>query len=166
MAKQALVAIIIGSDSDLEIMKEGALILKEFGISYEMKILSAHRSPKETGIFAETAKDSGIKVIIAGAGGAAHLAGVIASLTTLPVIGVPIDTKYLKGLDSLLSTEQMPGGVPVAAMAIGKAGSKNAALFAAEILALAESKIYKKLLTYKRSLRNSIKNKNLRIKKK
>lgn len=166
MAKKALVAIVMGSDSDLEIMKEGASILKDFGIPYEIKILSAHRSPKETGIFAETARECGIKVIIAGAGGAAHLAGVIASLTTLPVIGVPIDTKYLKGLDSLLSTVQMPGGVPVAAMAIGKAGSKNAALFAAEILALTDNKINKKLLSYKRCLRDSIKKKNLSLKKK
>jgi len=141
------VAIVMGSDSDLPIMLEGAKILKQLKISHQVRILSAHRTPAATKEFAQGARKNGIKVIIAGAGGAAHLAGVIASHTTLPVIGVPIETKSLKGLDSLLSTAQMPSGIPVASMAIGKAGAKNAALFAAEILSVKDAAVAKKLKT-------------------
>ncbi|MBI5327417.1 MAG: 5-(carboxyamino)imidazole ribonucleotide mutase [Deltaproteobacteria bacterium] len=148
MAKP-LVGILMGSDSDLPIMEEAAKVLKEFGIPYEMTISSAHRSPKRTSEYAKGAADRGIKVIIAGAGSAAHLAGFIAAETTLPVIGVPIDSSPLKGIDSLLSTVQMPGGVPVAAMAIGKAGAKNAGIFAAQIIATYDKKLRTKLKTYK-----------------
>jgi phosphoribosylaminoimidazole carboxylase PurE protein len=136
-----LVGILMGSDSDLPVMEEAAKALKEFGIPYEMTVSSAHRTPKRTSEYARGAEERGIRVIIAGAGSAAHLAGFIAAETTLPVIGVPIDSSPLKGLDSLLSTVQMPGGVPVASMAIGKAGAKNAGLFAAQILAVSNPKL-------------------------
>ena len=131
MSSKPLVGILMGSDSDLPVMEEAAKILKDFGIPYEMTISSAHRTPKRTSEYAQSAEGRGIKVIIAGAGSAAHLAGFIAAETTLPVIGVPIDSSPLNGLDSLLSTVQMPGGVPVASMSIGKAGAKNAGIFAA-----------------------------------
>src|SRR3990167_7597400 len=130
MSLKPLVGILMGSDSDLAVMEEAAKILKDFGIPYEMTVSSAHRTPKKTSEYARSAEGRGIKVIIAGAGSAAHLAGFIAAETTLPVIGVPIDSSPLKGLDSLLSTVQMPAGVPVAAMAIGNAGAKNAGIFA------------------------------------
>jgi phosphoribosylaminoimidazole carboxylase PurE protein len=136
-----LVGILMGSDSDLPVMEEAAKALKEFGIPYEITVSSAHRTPKRTSEYARSAEERGIRVIIAGAGSAAHLAGFIAAETTLPVIGVPIDSSPLKGLDSLLSTVQMPGGVPVASMAIGKAGAKNAGLFAAQILAVSNPKL-------------------------
>ena len=144
-----LVGILMGSDSDLPIMEEAAKILKEFDIPYEITISSAHRSPKRTSDYAKNAADRGIKIIIAGAGSAAHLAGFIAAETILPVIGVPIDSSSLKGMDALLSTVQMPGGVPVAAMAIGKAGAKNAGIFAAQILATSAKDIQAKLKAYK-----------------
>lgn len=159
MAK-AKIAIIVGSDSDLKVMNEAAVILKEFGVSYEIKILSAHRTPKDTVKYAEEAKRKGIEIIIAGAGGAAHLAGVVAAHTLLPVIGVPMETEHLKGIDSLFSTVQMPSGVPVGCMAIGKAGAKNAALLALEILAISNSDIYKKLEKYRRKLADSVRKKN------
>ena len=123
------IAIIMGSQSDLETMSEAVNVLKEFKADYEVRVLSAHRTPDEVAQFARDARKAGVKVIIAGAGGAAALAGSIAAHTTLPVIGVPMETSSLKGLDSLLSTVQMPGGVPVASMAIGKPGAKNSALF-------------------------------------
>lgn len=144
-----LVGILMGSDSDLSIMEEAAKVLKDFGIPYEITISSAHRSPKRTSEYAKSAADRGIKVIIAGAGSAAHLAGFIAAETTLPVIGVPIDSSPLKGMDALLSTVQMPGGVPVAAMAIGKAGAKNAGIFAAQIIAVSDKKLQNKLKDFK-----------------
>lgn len=144
-----LVGILMGSDSDLPIMEEAVKVLKEFGIPYEITISSAHRSPKRTSEYARSAADRGIKVIIAGAGSAAHLAGFIAAETTLPVIGVPIDSSPLKGMDALLSTVQMPGGVPVAAMAIGKAGAKNAGIFAAQIIAVSDKKLQNKLKDFK-----------------
>ena len=122
MTKQPLVSIVMGSDSDLEVMREAAKALDDFGIAYEMDITSAHRSPARTSEFARQAAGRGIKVIIAGAGGAAHLAGVIAAETTLPVIGVPMPSSSLQGLDALLATVQMPAGIPVATLAIGKAG--------------------------------------------
>lgn len=153
----AKIAIIMGSESDLETMNEAAEVLKQFGIEYEKKVLSAHRTPKEAAKFSEEARRNGIKVIIAGAGGAAALAGVIAAHTTLPVIGVPIETKSLKGMDSLLSTVQMPGGIPVACMAIGKAGAKNSAILALEILGVGDKNIQKKLEDYKKDLAKKIK---------
>ena len=165
MAKKVQVSVIMGSDSDLNVMKETAHLLKELGVSYEVKILSAHRSPKMTSDFAEKAEKKGIKVIIAGAGGAAHLAGVIAGHTTLPVIGVPMDTKALKGIDSLLSTVQMPSGIPVATVAIGKSGAKNAAILATEILALNNASLRKKLKLHKAKLIKGVKLKNKRLSK-
>jgi len=157
------VAVIMGSDSDLNVMKETMHLLKEFDVPYEVKILSAHRSPQMTSDFAKRAEKKGIKVIIAGAGGAAHLAGVVASHTVLPVIGVPMETKALKGIDSLLSTVQMPGGVPVATVAIGKAGAKNAAILAAEILGINNAALRKKLKTLKKKLVDTVKKKNKKL---
>jgi len=150
------IAIIMGSQSDLETMNESANVLKEFGAEYEIKVLSAHRTPKEVARFSEDARANGVKVIIAGAGGAAALAGVIAAHTALPVIGVPIETKSLKGIDSLLSTVQMPAGIPVACMAIGKAGAKNAALLAIQILAVEDRTFAKKLSAYKKNMAQAV----------
>ena len=146
-----LVSIIMGSDSDLPLMKEGAEILKEFGVAYEMQVLSAHRSPHLVSEFAEKAAKRGLKVVIAGAGGAAHLAGVVAAHTVLPVIGVPINATPLGGFDSLLATVQMPAGIPVAAVAVGSAGPKNAAILAVQILALSDAALHQKLLDYKKN---------------
>jgi 5-(carboxyamino)imidazole ribonucleotide mutase len=146
--KNVLVSVVMGSDSDLPIMTEATKVLEEFGISHELILTSAHRTPLRTTKFATSAAGRGIKIIIVGAGAAAHLAGVIASQTNLPVIGVPIDATSLHGLDALLSTVQMPGGIPVATMAIGKAGAKNAALFAIRLLALEDKKISAALCTY------------------
>lgn len=146
--KNVLVSVVMGSDSDLPIMTEAAKILDEFGIGYELILTSAHRTPKRTTQFAKTAASRGVKIIIVGAGAAAHLAGVIASQTLLPVIGVPINATSLNGLDALLSTVQMPGGIPVATMAIGKAGAKNAALFALRFLALEDKALSVKLSAY------------------
>jgi len=160
MAKKPLVAVIMGSDSDLEVMNEAAKILAEYDVPYEMKILSAHRSPDMTTAFAKAAGRNGLKVIIAGAGGAAALAGVLASNTTLPVIGVPMETKELKGIDSLFSTVQMPSGIPVATVTIGKAGARNAAVLALEILGLSDKRIEKRLSVFKRSLADGVKKKN------
>jgi phosphoribosylaminoimidazole carboxylase PurE protein len=156
MEEKPLVGIVMGSSSDIEIMEEAARVLKEFGIPYEMTIASAHRSPKRTSEYAKSAVERGLEVIIAGAGSAAHLAGVIASETILPIIGVPIDSSPLKGLDSLLSTVQMPAGIPVATMAIGKAGAKNAGIFAAEILGTKYPEILEKLINYRRRLAENI----------
>ncbi len=139
------VSVIMGSKSDLKIMEKATAILKDFGVSYEVKVLSAHRSPEMTAQFAKSARERGVRVIIAGAGMAAHLAGVVASHTTLPVIGVPIDSSSLKGLDALLATVQMPPGIPVATMGIGKAGAKNAALFAIEMLGVEDDTLKAKL---------------------
>jgi phosphoribosylaminoimidazole carboxylase PurE protein len=150
MAEKPVVGILMGSDSDLPVMEEAAEALREFGISFEMTVSSAHRTPARTASYAKSAERRGIKVIIAGAGAAAHLAGFIAAETTLPVIGVPIDSSQLKGLDALLSTVQMPGGVPVAAMAIGKAGAKNAGIFAAEILATSDAGLRKRLKNFRK----------------
>src|SRR3954465_10480406 len=145
------VSIVMGSDSDLEIMRETGKALEEFGIGYEIDVTSAHRSPERTAEFAQKAAARGIRVIIAGAGGAAHLAGVIAAHTTLPVIGVPI-TSVLNGLDSLLATVQMPAGIPVATVAIGKAGATNAGILAAQILALQNPELATRLRQYKAEL--------------
>ncbi len=162
--KKALVGIVMGSDSDLPVMEEAARALEMFKIPFEMSVTSAHRTPEATSRYARGAQKRGIKVIIAGAGGAAHLAGVIAAHTTLPVIGVPIDSGPLKGLDALLSTVQMPGGVPVAAMAIGKAGAKNAAILAAEILAIGDAPLRKRIQEYRKKLAKSVRVKNKKIK--
>ncbi len=142
------VAVIMGSTSDYEIMSGAIKVLEELGIDYEKRVISAHRTPDLMCEFAKSAKARGIAVIIAGAGGAAHVAGVVAGMTTIPVIGVPIQTKTLGGMDSLLSIAQMPGGIPVATMAIN--GAKNAGLFAAQILALQNEEINKKLEEFRR----------------
>ena len=153
------VGIVMGSKSDLPVMSETQRLLKKFGVACEVKVLSAHRAPLATINFAVSARKRGLKAIIAGAGGAAHLAGVIAAHTTLPVIGVPMSTRHLKGIDSLFSTVQMPSGVPVATMAIGSSGAKNAAIMAVEILALEDEGLHKKLLAYKNKLAALIKRK-------
>ncbi len=163
MKKKPQVSIVMGSDSDLPVMKEASAVLREFSIPHEVRILSAHRSPDMTSVFAKGARKKGIKVIIAGAGGAAHLAGVIASHTTLPVIGVPMETK-LDGIDSLLSTVQMPSGVPVATVSIGKAGAVNAAILAAQIIGANNAAIGKKVGTYKKKLVRKIREKNRKLK--
>jgi phosphoribosylaminoimidazole carboxylase PurE protein len=147
-----LVGIVMGSDSDLSIMQEAAKVLGEFKIPYEITISSAHRSPDLTTAYARNAARRGLELIIAGAGGSAHLAGVIASKTILPVIGVPMDSSSLKGIDALLSTVQMPSGVPVATMALGKTGAKNAALCAVQILSLKYPALKKKLHSFKKRL--------------
>ena len=143
------VAIVMGSQSDWETMKEAAAVLKELGVRHQARIVSAHRTPRRMFAFAEGAKLNGIKVVIAGAGGAAHLPGMIASLTTLPVLGVPVESKALKGLDSLLSIAQMPGGVPVGTLAVGKAGARNAGLLAASILALEDKALARRLAAWR-----------------
>jgi 5-(carboxyamino)imidazole ribonucleotide mutase len=153
----------MGSDSDYEIVKEGVKILKEFDVPYSVRVASAHRTPKIVSDIAEKAKDDGVKVIIAAAGAAAHLGGVIAAHTNLPVIGVPIDSTSLAGLDALLSMVQMPGGVPVATMAVGKAGAKNAALFALQILALSDKRIEQKLIKYRENMKKRVILKNEKI---
>ncbi|MFA5361730.1 MAG: 5-(carboxyamino)imidazole ribonucleotide mutase [Candidatus Omnitrophota bacterium] len=150
------VRIIMGSRSDQETVNEAVMVLKEFNTDFEVKILSAHRTPKELVRYVEQAGRGGAKVFIAAAGGSAALAGVIAAHTTLPVIGIPMETTSLKGMDSLFSTVQMPGGIPVACMAIGKAGAKNAALFALEILGVSDSKTAARLTAYKKRMREKI----------
>lgn len=166
MTEKPLVGILMGSDSDAEIMREAAKMLKEFGISHEMVVTSAHRSPKKTARYVEEAVSRGLKILICGAGHAAHLAGVVAAHTTIPVIGVPIDSSSLKGLDSILSTVQMPSGVPVAAMAIGKSGARNAGIFAAEILALSDASLAKKLIRYRAGMEQAIEEKDRKLRKK
>ncbi len=148
--ERPLVGILMGSDSDLPVMRECAAVLEEFGVPYEMTISSAHRTPERTKEFVEEAEKKGTRVFIAGAGLAAHLAGFVAAHTTLPVIGVPLEAGPLKGMDSLLSTVQMPPGVPVATVAIGKAGARNAAVLAAQILATEDATLRQKLKEYRR----------------
>ena len=145
-----MIGIVMGSTSDWETMKAAAKMLKEFGVPFEAKAMSAHRSPRAVVKWVEGAPKRGVKAIIAAAGGAAHLAGVVAAHTTMPVLGVPMPSQHLKGLDSLLSTVQMPKGVPVATFAIGEAGAANAALFAVAILALTDNALAKKLLRFRR----------------
>ena len=146
-----LVGIIMGSQSDWPTMKRAAEVLDELGVAYETKIVSAHRTPDRLYQYAKGAKAQGLKVIIAGAGGAAHLPGMTASMTTLPVLGVPVETKALKGTDSLLSIVQMPAGVPVGTLAIGEPGAKNAGLLAAQILALSDAALSARLDTWRQS---------------
>jgi 5-(carboxyamino)imidazole ribonucleotide mutase len=151
------VGIIMGSDSDLPVMSEAAKVLDEFGISYELTIVSAHRTPDRMYEYAKGAKDKGIKLIIAGAGGAAHLPGMTAAITTLPVIGVPVKTRALSGVDSLYSIVQMPGGIPVATVAIN--GAKNAGLLAVQILAAFDAELSAKVEAYKAELASSVEDK-------
>jgi len=158
-----LVSIVMGSDSDLEIMNEAAKALEGFGIPYEIDVTSAHRSPARTSDFTRQAAGRGIKVIIAGAGGAAHLAGVIAAETTLPVIGVPIPSTPLNGMDSLLSIVQMPAGIPVATVAIGKAGATNAGILAAQIIGLSDPHITGKLKQHKEKLAQGVEEKSRKL---
>lgn len=157
------VGILMGSDSDMEIMSQAARILDDLKISYDILILSAHRSPEETAKYAKDAKDKGFKVIIAGAGGAAALPGVIAALTSLPVIGVPIETKTMQGIDSLFSIVSMPPGVPVATVGINSA--KNAAILAAQIIGLCDAQISQKITLYKNNLKKEVLAKNDRLQK-
>ncbi|WP_105979221.1 5-(carboxyamino)imidazole ribonucleotide mutase [Bacillus paralicheniformis] len=153
---QPLLGVIMGSTSDWETMKHACGILDELGIPYEKKVVSAHRTPDLMFEYAETARERGLKVIIAGAGGAAHLPGMVAAKTTLPVIGVPVQSKALNGLDSLLSIVQMPGGVPVATVAIGKAGAVNAGLLAAQILSAFDEKLAGRLNERRESIRKTV----------
>jgi 5-(carboxyamino)imidazole ribonucleotide mutase len=153
MKGKPLVGILMGSESDREAMNEAGKILERFMIPYEVVVASAHRQPKRVREYSETAEIRGLKVVIAGAGMSAHLPGVVASLTTLPVIGVPLASSVLAGLDALFSISQMPGGVPVACMAIGKAGAKNAGILVAQILGLSDKKIARWVKEYKKKLR-------------
>lgn len=164
MSEKPLVAIVMGSDSDLEVMNEAAKALEGFGIPYEIDVTSAHRAPRKTAEFARSAAGRGIKVIIAGAGGAAHLAGVIAAESTLPVIGVPIPTTSLQGMDSLLATVQMPAGIPVATVAVGKAGATNAGILAAQMLALSDKSLAAKLIAHKEKLAKGVDEKSAKLK--
>lgn len=158
MAKP-LVGILMGSDSDLPVMQEAAAMLGEFGIEFEMTVASAHRTPKKVLEYGQSAERRGLKVLIAGAGWAAHLAGFVASQTTLPVIGVPIDSSALKGLDALLATVQMPGGIPVATMSIGKAGARNAGIFAAQIIGATDVKVANRLKVFKVEMERDVEEK-------
>ena len=162
---KALVGIIMGSDTDLPVMKEAAATLEKFGVPFEIDITSAHRSPSRTSEYARSARERGLKTIIVGAGGAAHLAGVVAAETTLPVIGVPMPTTSLQGMDSLLSTVQMPGGIPVATVAIGKPGAVNAAILAVQIMATADAALAQKLADYKKDLARGVLEKSEKVKR-
>jgi phosphoribosylaminoimidazole carboxylase PurE protein len=164
MAEKPLVSIVMGSDSDLEVMREAGRALEEFGIPYEMDVTSAHRAQRKTAEFARSAAGRGVKIIIAGAGGAAHLAGVCAAESTLPVIGVPIPSSSLQGLDALLATVQMPAGIPVATVAIGKAGAYNAGVLAAQMLALSDKSLAAKLATHKEKLAKGVDEKSAKLK--
>jgi len=157
------VSILMGSDSDLDVMAGAADIMKQFQIPFELTIASAHRSPNWTRRYLQQAERRGIRVFIAGAGGAAHLAGVVAAHTTRPVIGVPIESPALKGLDSLLSTVQMPAGVPVGTMAIGRVGARNAGIFAVQILAASNKSLSNKLKAFKKSLEKKVEEKAKKI---
>ncbi|MCZ6489042.1 MAG: 5-(carboxyamino)imidazole ribonucleotide mutase [Acidobacteria bacterium] len=166
LKKKALVGIVMGSDSDLPIMTETARMLQQLGVPFDIEISSAHRSPERTADYARSAAGRGLKVIVVGAGGAAHLAGVIAAETTLPVIGVPIASSPLGGTDALFSTVQMPGGVPVATMAVGKAGAMNAAIFAAQIMATSNGSLNRRLAQHKREMARAVAEKSKRLKRK
>jgi len=162
---KALVGIIMGSDTDLPVMKEAAATLKKFGVPFEIDVTSAHRSPARTAEYARTARERGLKAIIVGAGGAAHLAGVVAAETTLPVIGVPMPTTSLQGMDSLLSTVQMPAGIPVATVAIGRSGATNAAILAVQIMGTADADLAEKLADYKKYLAQRVLEKSEKVKR-
>jgi phosphoribosylaminoimidazole carboxylase PurE protein len=157
------VGILMGSDSDLEVMRETEKRLDYFGIAYETRIMSAHRTPDKAAKYAGNAQQRGLEVIIAGAGAAAHLAGAIAANTTLPVIGIPIDSSSLKGLDALLATVQMPAGIPVATMAIGKAGAANAGIFAAQMVARKDSRVAAKLAEFKKEMAAGVEDRDRKL---
>ena len=154
--KPPLVGVIMGSQSDWKTMQHASEMLEGFGVPFEVQVVSAHRTPDRMVSYAKNANKRGLKVIIAGAGGAAHLPGMVASLTTLPVVGVPVESRALRGLDSLLSIVQMPGGVPVATVAIGKAGAKNAGILAASILALSDAMLAKKLAAWRQAQTDAV----------
>jgi len=158
-----VVGIIMGSDSDLPVMQEAAALLKLFEIPYEIGVYSAHRSPHRTAEYVRTARERGLKLIIAGAGSSAHLAGVAAAETTLPVIGVPIDSSPLSGLDALMATVQMPPGVPVSTMGVGKSGATNAGILAVQIIALADDALATKLTEYKAKLEVTVAEKSKKV---
>ena len=160
---KASVAILMGSDSDAESLKGCGEVLRHFGVPFKARVLSAHRTPEDTVVFVKSAKKEGVRVFICAAGGAAHLAGVVAAYTELPVIGIPIETSSLKGLDSLLSTVQMPAGTPVATVAIGPAGVKNAAFLAVRMLALNDTKLEKALKDYKEDNRKKVLSKKVSL---
>jgi phosphoribosylaminoimidazole carboxylase PurE protein len=161
----ALVALLMGSDSDLPTVREACTVLETFGVPFQARVLSAHRSPEELVTFVKQAEADGVKVFIAAAGGAAHLAGVVAAHTTRPVLGIPIQTSALNGLDSLLSMVQMPGGIPVATMAIGNAGARNAGLLAVQILALADDTLAQKLKRHRADQAKQVREKDQRVQK-
>ncbi len=158
MSEQVLVGVIMGSDSDLPTMQAAIDVLREFGVPHEVRVVSAHRTPADMADYGQTAYERGLRVIIAGAGGAAHLPGMVAAYTTLPVIGVPVQSRALNGLDSLLSIVQMPGGVPVATVAIGQA--KNAGLLAVQILATRDEALHQRMLAYKQYMAEASRRKN------
>ena len=158
------VGIVMGSDSDLPVMEQSAAILKKFEIPFEITVASAHRSPARAAEFASTAEERGVRVIIAGAGHAAHLAGAMAAHATLPVIGVPIDSSCLQGLDALLSTVQMPPGIPVATVSIGKPGARNAGILAAQILALSDPALARRLKDFRREMAEQVEKKAEKLK--
>jgi phosphoribosylaminoimidazole carboxylase PurE protein len=160
---KAIVGIIMGSDSDAQIMQETTKVLQQFGIPYEIGVYSAHRSPHRTLEYVRTARDRGLKILIAGAGASAHLAGVTAAESILPVIGVPIDSSPLSGLDALMATVQMPPGVPVATMGVGKSGATNAAMLAVEILALSNDSLTQRLVDYKAKLEQAVAEKSKKV---
>lgn len=164
MAIKPVVAVIMGSDSDLPVMEEAVTVLKDNKVPYTVKIMSAHRTPDDAARFAKTARKNGIQVIIAGAGCAAHLAGVVAAHTTIPVLGVPMESKELGGMDSLLSTVQMPSGIPVGTLAIGRAGAKNAGILAIQILSLKDKRLEKNLDAFKKSMALAVRKKNSQLK--
>src|SRR5262244_2357333 len=161
--RQPRVGILMGSDSDLDVMSEAEKRLDYFGIEYETRIMSAHRTPVKAAEYAASAQERGLEVIIAGAGAAAHLAGAMAASTTLPVIGIPIDSSSLKGLDALLATVQMPAGIPVATMAIGKAGAANAGIFAAQIVARKDAQVAAKLTQFKKEMAAGVEDKDRKL---
>lgn len=163
MDSKPQVAIVMGSDSDWPVMAETVKLLRRFGVEHSVDVISAHRTPEEAHEWASTARERGVKAIVAAAGGAAHLAGVVAANTTLPVIGVPLVGWALDGLDALLSTAQMPGGIPVATMAIGKAGARNAAILAVEILAVESAGMREKLDDYRSEMRKQVKEKSAQV---
>ncbi len=162
--KKPVVGILMGSDSDMPVMENTTKTLKDFDIPYEISVLSAHRAPEKVALYAAAAVSNGLKVLIAAAGGAAHLAGAVAANTTLPVIGVPIDATSLNGMDALLATVQMPPGVPVATVAIGKFGATNAAVLAAQILALSDAALREKLLAHKKAMQKKVEDANAKLK--
>jgi phosphoribosylaminoimidazole carboxylase PurE protein len=161
--KTPRVGILMGSDSDLDVMREAEKRLDGFGIAYETRIMSAHRTPEKAAEYAATAEQRGLQVIICGAGAAAHLAGAIAANTTLPVIGIPIDSSSLKGLDALLATVQMPEGIPVATMAIGKAGAANAGIFAAQIVGRKDAEVAAKLVQAKKEMATGVEERDRKL---